>query len=56
MHKSQSTDSSAKCSEDHWPLHVKLTNGKVYGCDFIVSATGVLPNTSCLSNIKDSVS
>lgn len=28
-----------------WPFYVQLTNGKVYGCDFIVSATGVLPNT-----------
>ncbi|XP_034951048.1 pyridine nucleotide-disulfide oxidoreductase domain-containing protein 1 [Chelonus insularis] len=28
-----------------WPVHVELTNGKVIGCDFIVSATGVIPNT-----------
>lgn len=27
-----------------WPVYVKLTNGKTYGCDFIVSATGVVPN------------
>lgn len=27
-----------------WPVYVELTNGKVYGCDFIVSATGVTPN------------
>lgn len=39
-------------SESHtvWPLYVKLTNGRVYGCDFIVSATGVVPNTDCLQN------
>ena len=26
-----------------WPVYVELTNNKVYGCDFVVSATGVLP-------------
>lgn len=26
-----------------WPVYVKLTNGKIYGCDFVVSATGVVP-------------
>ncbi|XP_010899057.1 pyridine nucleotide-disulfide oxidoreductase domain-containing protein 1 [Esox lucius] len=28
-----------------WPVYVELTNGKTFGCDFIVSATGVVPNT-----------
>lgn len=28
-----------------WPVYVKLTNGKTFGCDFVVSATGVVPNT-----------
>ncbi|XP_029681642.1 pyridine nucleotide-disulfide oxidoreductase domain-containing protein 1 isoform X1 [Takifugu rubripes] len=32
-------------SGDSWPLHVQLTNGKTFGCDFVVSATGVVPNT-----------
>nr|XP_040137787.1 pyridine nucleotide-disulfide oxidoreductase domain-containing protein 1 [Ictidomys tridecemlineatus] len=27
-----------------WPVYVELTNEKIYGCDFIVSATGVTPN------------
>lgn len=27
-----------------WPVYTQLSNGKVYGCDFIVSATGVVPN------------
>ncbi|XP_015184260.1 PREDICTED: pyridine nucleotide-disulfide oxidoreductase domain-containing protein 1 [Polistes dominula] len=31
---------------DKWPVYVKLTNGKVIGCDFIVSATGVVPNSN----------
>ncbi len=29
-----------------WPVFVELTNGKVYGCDFIISATGVIPTTN----------
>ncbi|XP_062863038.1 pyridine nucleotide-disulfide oxidoreductase domain-containing protein 1 [Trichomycterus rosablanca] len=28
-----------------WPVYAQLTNGKTYGCDFIVSATGVVPNS-----------
>lgn len=28
-----------------WPLYVQLTNGKTFGSDFVVSATGVVPNT-----------
>ncbi|XP_019751957.1 pyridine nucleotide-disulfide oxidoreductase domain-containing protein 1 [Hippocampus comes] len=28
-----------------WPVYVLLTNGKTFGCDFVVSATGVIPNT-----------
>ncbi|XP_043943747.1 pyridine nucleotide-disulfide oxidoreductase domain-containing protein 1 [Protopterus annectens] len=27
-----------------WPVYVRLTSGKTYGCDFVVSATGVVPN------------
>ncbi|XP_042690866.1 pyridine nucleotide-disulfide oxidoreductase domain-containing protein 1 [Centrocercus urophasianus] len=30
--------------EVQWPVYVELTNGKIYGCNFIVSATGVVPN------------
>lgn len=29
-----------------WPVYVELTNGKIFGCDLILSATGVVPNTS----------
>lgn len=28
---------------DRWPVYVELTNDTIYGCDFIVSATGVTP-------------
>nr|XP_004664474.2 pyridine nucleotide-disulfide oxidoreductase domain-containing protein 1 isoform X1 [Jaculus jaculus] len=38
-HKPVTTD------KETWPVYVELTNGKIYGCDFIVSATGVTPNT-----------
>ena len=31
---------------DPWPVYVELTNDKVYGCDFVVSATGVVPNSA----------
>jgi len=34
--------------ESSWPLYVELTNGKVYGCDLVVSATGVSPNVEGL--------
>ncbi|XP_031843890.1 pyridine nucleotide-disulfide oxidoreductase domain 1 [Nomia melanderi] len=33
---------------EDWPVYVELTNGKIIGCDFIVSATGVIPNTNIL--------
>jgi NAD(P)H-nitrite reductase large subunit len=29
---------------EEWPAYVTLNNGKVFGCDFIVSATGVSPS------------
>ena len=28
----------------NWNVYVELNNGKIFGCDFIVSATGVMPN------------
>ncbi|XP_076246574.1 pyridine nucleotide-disulfide oxidoreductase domain 1 [Calliopsis andreniformis] len=33
-------------STEEWPVYVELTNGKIIGCDFIVSATGVIPNSN----------
>ena len=35
-------------SDDDWAVFVELSNGKIYGCDFVVSATGVTPNTKLL--------
>ncbi|XP_051911325.1 pyridine nucleotide-disulfide oxidoreductase domain-containing protein 1 isoform X3 [Hippocampus zosterae] len=38
---------SQTCGPDTgtWPVYVVLTNGKTFGCDLVVSATGVIPNT-----------
>ena len=36
--------------EDYWPVYVELTNGRVYGCDLVVSATGVVPNTAAFQH------
>ncbi|XP_069618874.1 pyridine nucleotide-disulfide oxidoreductase domain-containing protein 1 isoform X1 [Ranitomeya imitator] len=38
------TETGAASDPDDWPVYAELTNGKIYGCDFIVSATGVFPN------------
>ncbi|NXC86814.1 PYRD1 protein, partial [Cercotrichas coryphoeus] len=37
-------EKNAEADEVLWPVYVELTNGKIYGCNFIVSATGVVPN------------
>ena len=31
--------------EPNWAVYVLLTNGNAFGCDFVVSATGVTPNS-----------
>lgn len=31
-----------------WPVYVELSNGKIFGCDFVVSAIGVTPNVELL--------
>lgn len=40
-------DEQSEC-ECNWPIYVVLSNEKIYGCDFLVSATGVMPNTDVL--------
>uniref|UniRef100_A0A8D0BMG4 Pyridine nucleotide-disulfide oxidoreductase domain-containing protein 1 n=1 Tax=Salvator merianae TaxID=96440 RepID=A0A8D0BMG4_SALMN len=40
----QEDEKNVEKDEEVWPVYVELTNGKIYGCDFIVSATGVVPN------------
>lgn len=29
--------------ESTWPIYIELTNGKLIGCDLVISATGVVP-------------
>ncbi|RZF37930.1 hypothetical protein LSTR_LSTR005430 [Laodelphax striatellus] len=41
----EEVDESCKIVDEKWPVYVKLTNGRTYGCDLIVSATGVVPNS-----------
>ncbi|XP_078365862.1 pyridine nucleotide-disulfide oxidoreductase domain-containing protein 1-like isoform X2 [Oculina patagonica] len=36
------TDSITDCD---WPVYIQLSNDKIYGCDLVVSATGVIPST-----------
>ncbi len=42
--------------EVQWPVYVELTNGKIFGCDFVVSAIGVTPNVELFlksANVKN---
>lgn len=34
-----------------WPVYVRLSNGRVYGCDLVVSATGVVSNTAWIKKV-----
>ncbi|CAN0189917.1 unnamed protein product [Lampetra fluviatilis] len=31
-----------------WPVYARLTNGRTFGCDLVVSATGVVPNVAAI--------
>lgn len=37
------SDDVTSC-EEGWAVYVMLTSGAVFGCDLVVSATGVIPN------------
>ncbi|XP_042191761.1 pyridine nucleotide-disulfide oxidoreductase domain-containing protein 1 isoform X2 [Callorhinchus milii] len=39
-----SVEGKEATAEEYWPVYIQLSNGRIYGCDFIVSATGVAPN------------
>ena len=43
--------SEATGSTESWPVYAKLTNGKIYGADVIINATGVEPK--CGFTLKD---
>ena len=38
-----------RASSKAWPVYVELSNDKIYGCDIVVSATGVIPNGDLIS-------
>ncbi|CAF1051950.1 unnamed protein product [Adineta ricciae] len=42
--RKSSTSIVQSSNEIQWPVYVELTNGKIFGCDFVVSAIGVAPN------------
>ena len=45
VHSFQRIITLNKILEDtNWNVYIELNNGKIFGCDFIVSATGVIPN------------
>ena len=39
--------------EKEWNIYIELNNGKIFGCDFVVSATGVIPNGDMIQLIDD---
>mmetsp|Transcript_40329 Transcript_40329/g.64791 ORF Transcript_40329/g.64791 Transcript_40329/m.64791 type:complete len:157 (-) Transcript_40329:1039-1509(-) len=47
--KTSDASSGVSSKNGPFPLQVELTNGRKIKCDFVVSATGVVPNTEFLS-------
>ena len=39
-----SNDNDNDNSNDNWPLYLKTSNNSIVGCDFVISATGVVPS------------
>ena len=52
LNKSQLNENELTDNVD-WPVYARLTNGKLYGCDFIISATGVTPNINVFTKNND---
>ena len=42
-----------KCENKIWNVYVELSNGKIYGSDFVVSATGVIPSGELFRDVVD---
>lgn len=38
---------------DNWPVYITLNNGKTFGCDFVISATGVSPSVPEIKVTKE---
>ena len=39
--------------QSNWNIYVQLMDGTIFGCDFIVSATGVIPNGDCIKLVRE---
>ena len=48
-HQGPNISPDPQTSGERWGVYVLLTNGRVFGCDLVVSATGAYPNTSGLA-------
>ena len=46
------TELNEHCSSE-WNVYISLTNGKIFGCDFVISATGVTPSGDNLKHVVD---
>jgi len=46
------TELNELCSSE-WNVYISLTNGKIFGCDFVISATGVIPSGANLKHVVD---
>ena len=46
-------DKLEKFEEKDFNVYVELTNGKVFGCDFVVSATGVVPGGEVFKHVAN---
>ena len=44
----ETSTAAGEADEGHFPVRVHLSSGASYGCDLVVSATGVLPDTAWL--------
>jgi hypothetical protein len=53
LNKSDLKENDLKSLNEEWPIYVRLTNGKLYGCDFIISATGIIPNLDVFKENND---
>jgi len=45
------TPSGWSDGKDRWPVYALLSSGRVYGCDFVVSATGVIPGGELFKSV-----
>jgi NAD(P)H-nitrite reductase large subunit len=39
------TEKPANYSEQEWNIYVEFNDGQIIGCDFVIEALGVVPNS-----------